>query len=288
MKDPREAFRLFTSEHFQKILSGKNFVYTALYKGMSHNPVTYQHMEEFLIAAKEKEPIVLSLDKEKKGSYQIGHSLKDTLYIYKSTWGYVRMEIEAVGDFLEIEKKVVTTDDFIGRVYGLEYVIRKDKLGDGKRYGKIIIRNVHQTLEFEIEASIDQGERLLPKGLKKRKMVELAQDYIALRLHQMDYRMWFERTTASLDELTKAECMDSLLLFTNHMFMKVMKMFRKLWSCCGVLSREIPLTTLREEGIYRYLAKKVDLLAAEKRNILPKIKAYVQQQPDDYFFVENF
>lgn len=287
MKDPREAFRLFTSEHFQKILSGKNCIYTALYKGMSHNPVTYQHMEEFLIAAKKKKPIVLSLDKEKKGVYQIGHSLKDTLYIYKSTWGYVRMEIEVVGDFLEIEKKVVTTDDFIGSVYGLEYVIRKDKLGDGKHYGKIIIRNVHQTLEFEIEASIDQGERLLPKGLKKRKMVELAQDYIALRLHQMDYRMWFERTTDSLDELTKAECMDSLLIFYESYVYEsnedVQKAMELLWS---FKQGEIPLTTLREEGIYRYLAKKVDLLAAEKRNILPKIKAYVQQQPDDYFLLK--
>ena len=39
------------------------------------------------------------------------------------------MEVEVTGDFLEVEKKVITSEDFIGSVYGLEYLIRKEKLG---------------------------------------------------------------------------------------------------------------------------------------------------------------
>ena len=35
------------------------------------------------------------------------------------------MEVEVTGDFLEVEKKVITSEDFIGSVYGLEYLIRK-------------------------------------------------------------------------------------------------------------------------------------------------------------------
>lgn len=287
MKDPREAFHLFTSEHFIKILNGKNCAFTALYKGMSHNPVTYQHMEEFLIAARKKEPIILSLDKDKKGVYQIGRSLKDTLYVYKSTWGYVRMEIEAVGDFLEIEKKVVTTDDFIGSVYGLEYVVRRDRLGAGRHYGKIRIRNVHQILEFDIEATADQGEYLMPKGLKKRKTVELAQDYLALQMHRMDYRTWFDKTVASLQELTMAECMDPMLVFYEayvyYMNEDTTQTMELLWN---FKQGKVPINTPRENGIYRYLAKRVNLLPPEKQNILPKIKAYAQQQPDDYFLLK--
>lgn len=287
MKDPREAFRLFTSDKFYRILNGKNCVYTALYKGMSHNPVTYQHMEEFLIAAHKKEAIVLSMDKDKKGTYQINHSQKDTLFIYKSTWGYVRMEVEAVGDFLEIEKKVVTTDDFIGRVYGLEYVVRKDKLGNGKKFGKIIIRNVHQTLEFEIEASIDQGERLWPKGLKKHKTLELARDYLSLQLHRLDYRTWFDKSVQSLGELTSAECMSSTLLFYEAYIYagneNIPKAMELLW---GFKEGSIPLVTPRDKGVYLYLAKMVNLLAPEKQDILPKIKAYIQQQPDDFFLAK--
>src|SRR5699024_10735019 len=63
MKSLREGFRLFTGEQFERILNGKNRAYLALYKGMSHNPVTYQHMEEFLVSAGKKEPVQLTLDK---------------------------------------------------------------------------------------------------------------------------------------------------------------------------------------------------------------------------------
>ena len=65
-KDYREAFRLYTSERFMEILQGADQVYRTLYKGMSQNPVTYQHMEEFLIGAGKKEPVQIHLDREEK------------------------------------------------------------------------------------------------------------------------------------------------------------------------------------------------------------------------------
>lgn len=286
MKDQREAFHLFTSEHFTGILNGKNCVYTALYKGMSHNPVTYQHMEEFLIAAKKKDAIELSLDKQQKRDYQVEHSVKDTLYVYKSTWGYVRMEIEAVGDFLDVEKKVVTSDDFIGSVYGLEFIIRREKLGKGRHFGKIIIRNVHQTLEFQVEASAAQGMQLLPVSLKKQKITELSQDYIDLHLHLLDYRTWYEKSKASLQELTKAECMDTMLvLYEAYMFWINEEMNPAMELLWNFKQGNVRLEGPREQGIYLYLAKQVNLLSTEQSNILTKIRAYAQQEPADYFLL---
>lgn len=32
----------------------------ALYQGLSHKPVTFQHLEEFLVALGQKEPVMLS------------------------------------------------------------------------------------------------------------------------------------------------------------------------------------------------------------------------------------
>ena len=37
--------------------------------------------------------------------------MKDTLYIYRSTWGYLRAEVETEGDFLEVDKKIITSED---------------------------------------------------------------------------------------------------------------------------------------------------------------------------------
>ena len=34
----------------------------ALYQGLSHKPVTFQHLEEFLVALGQKEPVMLSAE----------------------------------------------------------------------------------------------------------------------------------------------------------------------------------------------------------------------------------
>ena len=118
--DYREAFRLYTSESFLKVLQGEDPGYESLYRGMSRNPVNYQPMEEFLIGTGKKEPVTLRLEKTEQTWDHLDTTVKDCLNLYKSTWGYTRMEVEVTGDFLEVEKKVITSEDFIGSVYGLE------------------------------------------------------------------------------------------------------------------------------------------------------------------------
>lgn len=77
----------------------------ALYQGLSHKPVTFQHLEEFLVALGQKEPVMLSAEQPEKTVLTVDQPRKETLYLYKNTWGYVRMEIEVQGDFLEVERK---------------------------------------------------------------------------------------------------------------------------------------------------------------------------------------
>ena len=48
--DFREAYRLFTEKSFPMILKKEGDQAKALYRGMCHQPVTYQHLEEFFIA----------------------------------------------------------------------------------------------------------------------------------------------------------------------------------------------------------------------------------------------
>lgn len=46
--DFREAYRLFTDRSFPMILKGMDEKVQAMYRGLSRQPVTYQHLEEFL------------------------------------------------------------------------------------------------------------------------------------------------------------------------------------------------------------------------------------------------
>lgn len=285
MKSLREGFRLFTGGNFERILNGKNRAYLALYKGMSHNPVTYQHMEEFLVSAGKKEPVKLSLDKQKKAVYRLDASQKDTLYIYKNTWGYVRMEIEVTGDFLQVEKKVVTSDDFIGRIYGLEYIVNREKLGKGRKFGRIRIRNVYQILDFEIEAGTEEMKALSGPA-RKRKLVWLMRDYLALRLRKLDYRTWYDRACQLVQELREEDREDLTALFcevflayTNEENARAMEL---LWP---IKEGKLRLERAEDKAAYLCLSKAVNLLPAERRNLAPQLKRYCQQKPDSYFLL---
>ena len=64
-----------------------------------------------------------------------------------------------------MKKKVaIASEDFIGSVYNLEYLVR-DCLGRGKKYGKICLKHVYGTLEFQITASADGAYELNMNGL---------------------------------------------------------------------------------------------------------------------------
>ncbi|MDD7738707.1 MAG: DUF5717 family protein [Fusicatenibacter sp.] len=280
-KNFREAFGLFTKPEFVKLLGGSNRQYLSLYKGMAHNPVTYQHLEEFLVSSGKKEPVKLTLDQQKKQIYSIEDTQKDTLYLYKNTWGYVRMEIEVIGDFLEVDKTVVTSEDFIGSVYGLEYIIRKEKLSSGRHYGKIIIHNVHQQLVFEIEAS-PGGVKGRPMELEEERILaELTRGYLDLAVHRTDYRSWYENSWEKVQALRKISGSTQKVLFWEAYLYETNEEEEK---AAEVLQRmrdlQIPLTNGVEQGIYVYLAKKAGVRKISHAEMLREIQGFYRQEPN--------
>ncbi len=204
--DYREAFRLYTSESFLKVLQGENPSYESLYRGMSQNPVTYQHMEEFLIGTGKKEPVTLRLEKTEQTWDHLDTTVKDCLNLYKSTWGYTHMEVEVTGDFLEVEKKVITNEDFIGSVYGLEYLIRKEKLGNGRKYGQIRIKTVYGTYVYEVKASGNVSYELSTRMYEKKGQAALAGLYEKYMLGEIGQDEWKEDSLKELERLRNLGC----------------------------------------------------------------------------------
>ena len=148
-EDFREAYQLFIDTSFKRLLKGREEL-LPYYASMVKTPVPYQNLEEFLIGAGLKEPVHLSLEKENLELYEVQTSLKDTLRIRRSGWGFLRAEIQTEGDFLEVEKKVIQDGHFIGSVYDLEYIIRKECLGKGKNFGRIQIKTVYETITYQL------------------------------------------------------------------------------------------------------------------------------------------
>ena len=130
--DFREAFHLFVSADFTRFFKGKDACWLPLYRGLSANPAGYQHLEEFLIGCGRKEPVHISIDRKEKIYEGLRSSQKNILYVEKDTWGFVRMEVDVQGDFLQVDKRVITSEDFIGSLFGLEYILRRDRLKKAK------------------------------------------------------------------------------------------------------------------------------------------------------------
>ncbi len=288
MSDFRKAFLLYTNEKFTSLLKEKNTQYIPLYRGLSQNPVTYQHLEEFLIATGNKEPIKISADKQEKLSYILNSSIKDTMYIFKSTWGYTHIDITVQGDFIEIGKKIITSDDFIGKVYGLEIVLNRDKLHGRRCRGKIILSTVYQTLEFEVTAAPYSDMELVSSKYRKIRILKIFREYLGLQLKRVDYRTWYERSKEWVSEI-KEETEDFFTLYAEAYLAACQeektKLAELLWPVkTGEISPEKPW----EKAVYLYLAKEAGILPKEDSNIAPKLYELYKQAPQDFLILELY
>ena len=114
--DWKEAVGLFYRPEFVTLFSDREKEEAALWRGLSAHPGNEQNVEEFLIAAGQKqaavflpEPQQFRLEVEDKGA---GERVCE-LTIARSGWGYTHLEAEADGDFLRLSKTLVTEEDVL-------------------------------------------------------------------------------------------------------------------------------------------------------------------------------
>ncbi len=282
----REGFRIYTSSHFYDLLSGADARYRTLYAGMSKNPVTYQHLEEFLVATGRKEAVEFSVDREEAVFLHLQHSERSTLYLYKNTWGYAQLDITAEGDFIHVLKRQITTDEFVGKVFSLDFIVDYEKLGRGIRHGSISIHGLHQSFVFRITATVLPEEELIPDHTVKKKIVSVVRADLAERQGKIETEAYFETALKNIRDLQTLEpdnpahlLAEAVLAFRQDNKTRVMEC---LWP---MKEGEQKLQSNQEKAVYLFLAKAVGLLPEESRNILPRLKTYYQDEPDNYLLL---
>ena len=72
---------------FRMILEGEDEKIRTLYQGLSKQPVTYQHVEEFLIASGKKKPVSISAKEVGKEYYEVKESARESFYIQREQLG---------------------------------------------------------------------------------------------------------------------------------------------------------------------------------------------------------
>ena len=285
-EDFHEAYRIFTERHFSLILSDQSEKIRSLYAGMSQQPVTYQHLEEFLIAAGAKEKVTLSLNREEAGFYDVSESVQESLYIHRSGWGHLRADIEVNGDFLEAGKHVVTEEDFIGSTCEINYVIRQEKLGKGNQYGEIIVKTPYQKLVYHVLASRGTESAVNLDLLEKQYRISLMKEYLGYLCKRTDFQAWTASTHEKLDRMgenglkyPEYQLLEAYLLHLEGEDDQASEILERYQN------KSFHHNELELAGIYLYLCTQTGLYR-DKEQALRKVQNFQMQKEDSFILLK--
>ncbi|MBO5373624.1 MAG: hypothetical protein J6A75_13040 [Lachnospiraceae bacterium] len=202
-KNWNEAKRIFYSPCFLKLLKKNEMTERLLYHGIAKGVPADQSMEEFLLAAKQKSGVEIQPEEENYTYYHVQEDVCKKLSLHKNTWGYIQMEVSSDSAFIEPEKSVITTEDFLGSTVEVGYCLHPEKMHAGKNFGCLILKNIHQEIVIRICATREnEGAVKDETRCKTKKMhIELMDLYVQYRLKKLVTGKWATESCRILEEL---------------------------------------------------------------------------------------
>ena len=199
-RDPAEAEKLFRSRDFYEILKYEDKRIQALYDNMRKWELDQQALEEFLVGCKQKEKIFLTLEEESRAFISLQESRKDTFTIKKNTWGYLTIDVRTEGEFLSVEHTKITTEEFIGNAYRLEYIIDYTKLHRGSNFGQIILESPYEILTYEIvvEKDVCRDEE---RRERDKEFASILKRCLVYESGKLDMNTWCEESLKKIEHL---------------------------------------------------------------------------------------
>lgn len=180
-----EAIKLFKKREFSEVFFEKDLNKMSLYDGLINQQDKRHALEEFLIAVRKKNRINLYIKGNEKTYTDVKESFEEKITVIKDSWGYISGKIECDEGFVSVRKNSFTTEDFVGSIMELHYIIDYDKLRVGNNYARIKIITMFQTIEYNIKV-VKAKEEIENKNHKNH----LEQQLIQFELMNMyfDYR----------------------------------------------------------------------------------------------------
>ncbi len=204
IKDYSEAARLFRSKDFYSVLKYENERIFYLYDNMRKWSLGEQALEEFLVGIKQKECIFLTLQGEGMLFEDVDQSTKGGVTLMKNTWGYMPIHIETNGKFLKASRTEITTEEFVGNTYEVEYIVRPEFLHGGRNYGAITFVTPYETLTYGVEVLQNQDydeNHHVPELLT----AQVLKEYIGYVAGRMELKNWVESAVEKLLSIRKIE-----------------------------------------------------------------------------------
>ncbi len=199
----KEAKGIFYSEEFKDLMYEQDYNTRLLYRGFSKSVKTDANLEEFLAACGCKERVSFDFDTSTREYSFVSENLKENIDITRNTWGYINLRADSDTEFITVENNNITGDFFLGSKLSLNFYIHKDKLHQGKNYGRITIKGMGIVKTIDIVASLsDINERKNYLHISHKKdILDLYKNYEAFRLKLISANIWADNTVKIIDKI---------------------------------------------------------------------------------------
>lgn len=212
MQDWNTAQRLLDYRDFLDAPFLQDLHVRAVYEGLRGGPDRGNTLEEFLVAIGAKKPVEVYISGDTRVYERPETAVDDTIKIAKVGWGYLSVELKAQGDFIRLNQKNISREDFAHDWIQTPYRIDPSFLHPGRNFGRICLTTVRTDTSIEIEArgaKAGSGEESLHKDLFHR--------YLSQRLDyesgQYDKELLLSQMLKELETLSRDQIKGKGLLF---------------------------------------------------------------------------
>ena len=278
-----EAFQLFYHKNFSHVIKPNEVKESMMYRGIVAAKPSNQNLEEFLIGIRKKEKITLQIDRKHIEAYCIENTLKESIEIKKSTWGYVEVSASADADFIHIPRQKVRSEDFIGSTCVFDFFIDSEKLHAGRNFAKISLSTVYETITIEVEASVlpkQETENVSESLQKKEYLAGIMKLYQAYRLKRIVTGVWANESIEILNRLQAMEpdepmhrLMKAQCLIINRQKQEaewILEEFKREW-----IDRKAPVW-----GYYLYIMTLIEREPKYVDRLTKEIEGIFHENPD--------
>ncbi len=229
IRDFTEAQKLFRSREFYEVLKYENPRTFYLYDNMRKWSLGEQAMEEFLVGIKQKECIFLTLPGEGMLFEDIKEVTKGMVTIIKNTWGYMPIEVRTEGGFLSVGRSRLSTDDFVGNVYQVDFLVNPDRLHAGRNFGKILLVTPYEILHYDVEV-VQNVTFHEERRDSEFMMAQIVKEYVSCMAGRMELDQWVESAVEKVKKMRQYEPMDEFLqLFQAHIYVRGRRIEEAKW-----------------------------------------------------------
>ncbi|MDR2045344.1 MAG: DUF5717 family protein [Clostridium sp.] len=220
-----EAVRLFYHPEFGRVFAGSDARYYESYRGLRACPGNEWNVEEFLITVHKKDRIEYRVKEEAVTLDQPYGVTEAVLTVVRTGWGYTSLKVAWEGDFLSLEKEILTEDDFLGQHCRLPVYIDGDRLKRGKNFGEVVLTCPYLELTgtaLRVPVTVHSGHSphsrqgsSVPTGgggsvpafigksyrEEKQLLLRLTRSYLQLRLKKIGTGVWLKEADKLVERM---------------------------------------------------------------------------------------